>query len=308
MVITRRWLLNATVGVGALAALPVPLRRAWAATEVPAGGGRLLSLSDGHLVLPESFVIGGLPEPEARAVLEAAGQAAPEFQAPCNVTLWQGNGATVLFDTGAGPDFMPTTGRLLDALAAAGIDPSEVTHVVFTHGHPDHLWGVLDEFDEPLFMGARHLMGGEEHSYWTDPATADSIGAERQFFAAGAARRLGILADLVETFADGDEILPGLRAVATLGHTPGHMSFAIGEGADGVFVVGDAIPNAHVALAKPAWELPSDQNPKTAAATRSALLARLAEEETRMIGYHFPDGGVGHIRRAGDAYTFVPEA
>lgn len=307
MKVTRRWLIGATMSAGAAGVLSLPARRAWAATEAPAGGGTLLSLSDGHLVLPESFVIGGLPEVEARAVLDAAGVNPAEVQAPCNVTLWRGDGATVLFDTGAGPDFMPTAGRLLDALAAAGIDPSEITHVVFTHGHPDHLWGVIDDFDEPLFSDARHLMGEEEHAYWSDPATMESIGAERQSFVAGAVRRLELLGDRIERFGDGDELLPGLRAVATFGHTPGHMSFEIGSGADGAFVIGDAVPNAHVALARPDWELPSDQDPALGAATRAALLRRLADEGTRVIGYHFPAGGIGRISQLDDGYAFMPD-
>lgn len=305
MSISRRQLLGAAAGLAVWGGAPV--RRAWAATEVAVAGGRLLSLSDGHLVLPESLVIGGLPEAEARGILTAAGVTGPELQAPCNVTLWQGADATAIFDTGAGPDFMPSAGRLLDALAAAGIEPGAVTHVVFTHGHPDHLWGVLDEFDEPLFANARHLMGAEEHAYWLDPATPDRIGPDRAFFAAGAARRLELLGDAVETFGDGDEILPGLRAMATFGHTPGHMAFALGEGAEGIAIVGDAIPNAHLALARPDWELPMDQDPATAAATRAALLERLAADRTLLIAFHFPEGGIGRIEAADGGYAFVPE-
>lgn len=304
MNITRRRLLGSVIGAAALGSLPV--RRAWAATEVATAGGRLFSLSDGHLVLPESFVLGGLPEDEARGLLAAAGLTGQDLEVPCNVTLWQGGGATVLFDTGAGSDFMPSAGRLLDALGAAGIDPSAVTDVVFTHGHPDHLWGVLDEFDEPLFAGARHLMGAEEHAYWLDPATADTIGTDRQMFAAGASRRLETLGDLVETFDDADEVLPGVVALATVGHTPGHMSFQIGEGAEGIMVVGDAIANAHIALARPSWELPSDQDPRTAAATRAVLLKTLATQGGLMIAYHFPQGGIGRIEAVAEGYAFTP--
>lgn len=304
MLITRRHLLGSALGAAALGGGLV--RRAWAATEVAVAGGRLLSLSDGTLLLPESFVLGGLPEEEARGLLAAAGLSGPEVQVPCNVALWQGSGATVLFDTGAGPDFMPSAGRLLDALAAAEVDPATVTDVVFTHGHPDHLWGVLDEFDEPMFPNARHLMGEVEHAYWLDPATVDSIGADRQMFAAGASRRLGALGDLVETFGDGDAILPDLVAVATHGHTPGHMSFRIGEGPETITVVGDAVANAHIALVRPDWELPSDQDPLLAAATRAALLERLATEGGLMIAFHFPEGGIGRIEAVEEGYAFVP--
>ncbi|NAZ35693.1 MBL fold metallo-hydrolase [Rubellimicrobium sp. CFH 75288] len=303
MVITRRRLLGSAIGALACSG---SVRRVWAATEVALAGGRLLSLSDGALVLPESFVLGGLPEEEARALLAAAGVSGPELRVPCNVALWQSEDRTVLFDTGAGPDFMPSTGHLLDALGAAGIDPGAITHVVFTHGHPDHLWGVLDEFDEPLFANARHLMGRVERDYWLDPATADSIGPDRQFFVAGAARRLGVLGDLVETFEDGDSLLTGLVAQATPGHTPGHMAFRLGEGDDALTVVGDAIPNASIALARPHWELASDQDPALAAASRTALLADLAARGQPVIAFHFPEGGIGRIEAAEEGYAFVP--
>lgn len=303
MAITRRRLIGTALGVAALGGTA---QRSWAVTEVAVAGGRLLSLSDGALVLPEAFVIGGLPEAEARGLLEAAGVAGPEVEVPCNVALWQRGDATVLFDCGAGPDFMPSAGRLLDALAAAGIEPGSVTDLAFTHGHPDHLWGVLDEFDEPLFPNARHLMGAAEHAYWTNPTTADSIGADRQVFAAGAARRLEVLGDLVETFGAGDALRPEVVALATHGHTPGHMSFRLGEGPGSMVVVGDAIANAHVALARPDWPLPSDQDPVGAAATRAALLGQLADEEALMIAFHFPGGGIGRIEQVGEGYAFVP--
>ncbi|EPX84841.1 Zn-dependent hydrolase, including glyoxylase [Rubellimicrobium thermophilum DSM 16684] len=303
MAITRRRLLG--TGIVSLAG-GLALRHAWAATEIPLAGGRLLSLSDGHLVLPEALVLDGLPTEEARTLLAAAGQSGPELRMPCNITLWQGNGATVLFDAGAGADFMTTTGHLPDALAAAGVDPSAITHVVFTHGHPDHLWGVLDEFDEPRFPAARHLMGRAERDFWSDPATIDRIGADRQSFAAGALRRIGILGDMLETFEAGDSLLPGVVALATPGHTPGHMSFRLGEEEDALIVLGDAVPNAAIALARPDWHLPSDQDRALAAATRSALLADLAAPGRMVIGFHFPQGGIGRITESGEGYTFVP--
>ncbi|MFW8594331.1 MBL fold metallo-hydrolase [Cribrihabitans neustonicus] len=304
MKLTRRRLLQcAAASAPALALAP-----GWALAELALPGMTLTTLSDGYLQLPESFLTGDLPQEELRAILDAAGVPPGRYTPPCNVTLLRRGADTVLFDAGAGPGFMQSAGQLPDALDALGVAPEEITHVVFTHGHPDHLWGAVDDFDEPLFANARHLMGRAERDYWRDPATLDSIGAERQSFAAGAARRLEILGSLLEVFDDGEEILPAVTARASYGHTPGHMGFELGQGpgADTAWIAGDAIGNAHVALARPEWPSAADQDPETGAKTRVALLERLAESGTAVIGFHLPEGGMGRISRADGGYRFTP--
>jgi len=213
----------------------------------------------------------------------------------------------VLFDAGSGPAFMPSAGKLWEALDAAGVAPDEVTHVLFTHAHPDHLWGVLDDFDDPVFANAAHMIGQAEHAYWTDPATVETIGEARASFAVGAARRLEAIADRLETFTPGQEVLPGILAHDTRGHTPGHVSFEIGQGNSAAMVVGDAIGNGHLALAHPGWASGADQDAEQGIATRLRLLDRLANEGMPMVGFHLPGGGLGRVERAGDAYRFVTE-
>ncbi|MFT6533583.1 MAG: glyoxylase-like metal-dependent hydrolase (beta-lactamase superfamily II) [Limimaricola cinnabarinus] len=301
MRITRRSVLRGATGLGATFAFG----RAWAATEMDLGERRITTLNDGYLQLPESFLIGDLPQGEARAILDAAGVAAGGYEPPCNVTLLRSGAEVVLFDAGAGPGFMQSTGRLPEALAALDLSPEDVTHVVFTHGHPDHLWGAIDDFDEPLFVNARHLIGRVERDYWTDPETPVTIGAERQSFAAGAARRIELLQGVLETFENEDEVLPGIVAQASFGHTPGHMSFEIGSGQ--ALVVGDAIGNAHLAFARPEWPMAADQAPEQAARTRLVLLQELVERGMPLIGFHLPDGGMGRVEKNGDGYTFVSE-
>lgn len=124
-------------------------------------------------------------------------------------------------------------------------------------------------------------------------------------FAAGAARRLEALGEAVTTFEAGAEVLPGVVAVATPGHTPGHTSFAIGTPAEGVFVTGDFI-TMPLSFARPEIGAATDHDPAQAAETRKATLARLADEGWRILGYHLPDGGLGRVERDGDAYRFVP--
>ena len=105
--------------------------------------------------------------------------------------------------------------------------------------------GVLDDFDDLMFPQAEYLMGAEEWAYWRDPATVDTIGEARASFAVGAARRLAAIEDRVRHFRDGEEVLPGVAAVATFGHTPGHMSFELRQGTQAVLIGGDAIGNHH---------------------------------------------------------------
>ncbi len=303
MISRRLFLMSAAAGT-VLAGMPF---RVWAGSSLDLGGGvRVDTLSDGHLVLPFDFSFAGLPRDELDPILQQAGVSGDMIQSPCNITLLRDGTNTVLFDAGSGPDFMPTAGKVAEALAALDLTPDDITHLLFTHAHPDHLWGVLDEFDEPLFPNAAHVMGRVEAEYWTDPSTFGSIREDRQSFVAGASRRIEALGDALALIEDGDSPLPGITARLTPGHTAGHMSFDIDAGGQRVLVVGDAIANAHVAFARPGWDSPSDEDPALGAQTRLKLLAELADSGVPLIGFHLSDGGIGRAERDGDGFRFVP--
>lgn len=297
MPLTRRTLLK-----GAAASLTLPRI---AVAEARIANGILSTISDGNLSLPKEFFFSELPQDELAPILAAHNVTGDTLEPPCNVTLYQTGAHKILFDTGAGTEFQPTTGQLIDGLDAIGLTPEDVTHVIFTHAHPDHLWGLLDDFGDPLFTEASYFIGRTEWDYWTDPATVDTIGDARQAFAVGAARRLALIEDNVTFIKDEDEVLPGITAAATFGHTPGHMGFRIGSGSGGAFIAGDAIGNAHVSFARPDWALGSDQDPETAARARVRLMETLTRDETLLVGFHLPNGGMGRVAPAETGYQFV---
>lgn len=303
MQITRRTLLSGAVALSGGYVMP---QIAWANANLSLGSTQLDTLSDGHLVLPRGFLLPDTPKADADAILAEFAITGDTLEPDCNLTLWRSGDHVILFDAGSGPDFMPTAGKMMSALDALGLTIDDVTAVVFTHAHPDHLWGVLDDFDEPLFPNATYHMGQIEFDFWTDPAVTEKIDANRLTFAVGAARRLAVLADQINLFADADEILPGVIARATFGHTPGHMSFELRDGEETLLIIGDAIGNHHVAFARPQWASGADQNTAMGIATRTALLGQLADSTMPFVGFHMPHPGIGTAVRDGDAFRYVP--
>lgn len=303
MIMNRRLLL---AGLGGTAIFGFP-RAPLAATSATIGDMEVLSVSDGNLVLPGAMFFDGLPQDELNSILAPLNISRDQVEPPCNVTLLRHEDRLILFDAGSGDGFMPSAGALVDSLDAVGVAPDDVTHLVFTHGHPDHLWGVLDDFDDPVFTEAEHMIGQVEWDYWTDPDTVNTIGESRASFAVGAARRLEAVEDRMTFFNDGDEVLPGIMAHASFGHTPGHMSFEIRSGNDALLVGGDAIGNHHIAFARPDWASGSDQDPDLGAITRARLLDKLAHEKIPFLGFHLPEGGVGRVERKDSGYRFISE-
>jgi glyoxylase-like metal-dependent hydrolase (beta-lactamase superfamily II) len=294
----RRRLLVGGAAAALVCALPGPA----AAQAAPY---RVTTLLDGGFTLPPAALARGRDPAEVAAALAAAGLPADRAETVLNVVLLRNGRDTVLVDCGAGPNFVPGTGKLGVALEAAGVAPDAVTHVVFTHGHPDHLWGALDDFDTPAFPNAVWHMPAAERDYWLDPATLASLPEDRQSFAAGAMRVLRKLEPVLKTFRPGDEPVAGIAALAAPGHTPGHVAFRVAT-ADGPLVIaGDALTHPVLSFAHPDWAGGFDADGEAAARTRRALLGLVASERALLQAYHLPKGGIGRVEAAGTAWRFV---
>ena len=300
MTLSRRSLLAATAASLAARALP--------AFAAPAsfrhGAFEVTVVSDGHLVLPVSFLAPDAPPAERAALLKAAGEIGEQYNSPTNVTLIRAGTDLILVDMGSGDRFMPSAGKLWDNLKAAGIDKSKISKVIFTHGHPDHLWGAVDELDDLVTPDASFYVASAEWDFWTSDNALRGLPAERAGFVTGARRNYTAIKPRVKMVKPGDDIVTGLRVIGTPGHTQGHVALEL-AGGDGLIVGGDVLTHPLISFQHPEWRTAADHVPDQAVATRRALLDRLAADRTKLIGFHLPYPGVGVVERKDGAYRFV---
>lgn len=309
---SRRRFLQCT-GAGALGALSATggQLRLLAQTRTHSfklGAAEISVFSDGVFSFPRTLVLPDAKEADVAALFKAHGSAM-ELVAETNVILVRSGATVALIDTGSGPDFMPSLGKLPDRLDEAGLKPDDVTHVVFTHAHADHFWGMIDPLgDETRWPKARHVMPRAERDFWMQADVETKVPEFQRSMATGTARRLKALASVITTANPGDEIAPGISLIDTAGHTPGHCAVAVRSGTSDLLIAGDALTHAAVSFGAPQWKWGSDIDWQTAAASRVRLLEEAATRKALVAGYHLPWPGVGRVEKAGSAYRFVPGA
>jgi glyoxylase-like metal-dependent hydrolase (beta-lactamase superfamily II) len=294
-------------GVGALAALAQPARAREKAAffRISVGDVELTVVSDGSFSLPLGFVLPKTPAADIAGLLgsEAASGA---IQPAINVVVVRSAGSTVLVDCGGGTNFLDGMGKLPENLEDAGIAPDSIGSVLFTHAHPDHLWGVWDEFEGgSRFAGASHIVSAIEWDYWTDKSTIEKTPEQMRGMAAGNARILKGLEKTIRRVRPGDTVAPGLTLVDTAGHTPGHLSVLVESGGRKLLIGGDALGHPRISFERPDWVWGADQDAEMAIATRRRILDMMATDRLDLLGYHLPWPGLGRVERQGAAYRYI---
>jgi glyoxylase-like metal-dependent hydrolase (beta-lactamase superfamily II) len=300
----RRFIVGAAGLATAAASWPVRLWAAEAPHSFKQGDFEVTVVSDGHLVLPTGIVAPNAPPEELKAILEAAGVTGDQIMPATNAVVIRAGSDVILFDTGSGPDFQPTAGKLEENLKAAGIDPASITKVALSHAHPDHIWGNVTAEGGLRYPNAAYYVSAAEWDFWTAPDLASKMPKEMEAFVLGAQKHLNGVKDRVTMVKGGDEIVTGIRVLDTAGHTPGHISFEV-AGGEGLILTYDSIAVPAVFFPHPEWHFGFDADPELAARNRAALLDRAATDKIKMLGFHWPYPGVGFAERKDNAYAFT---
>lgn len=249
---------------------------------------------------------------EIEAMLSAAFLPADRLSLAVNVLAMRIGDGVVLVDTGAGGLFGPTLGKMKENLGAAGVDPAGVKAVILSHGHGDHFGGLLDSEGKSNYPNAAVYANKTEIDYWTGPNPDVSklrIPEEnRKVFVENARKHFAAVRDRLQAVTPGQKILGGsVEIVAAPGHTPGHIALQVVSGKEALLHVADTVHHYVLMFARPEWTAAFDSDPQMAAATRKKVFERAAAERTRVLGYHLPFPGIGHVRAAKQGFEWVPE-
>jgi glyoxylase-like metal-dependent hydrolase (beta-lactamase superfamily II) len=279
-----------------------------AAYRFKLGGFECTVVSDGPLKLGEftAEMFKGIRQKKIDEILAANFLDKTDFTVDQNALVVNTGGKLVLIDTGMGfrKIYGPRTGHLLTNLRGAGFDPASIDVVALSHAHPDHVWGLVSEDGKPNFPNAQIYITQADLEYWTDPAKLSDpalghyIGPIRD--------ALLPWRDRIVFLKDGQDVVPGVQALSTHGHTVGHTSFVVNSQGNSIMYLADLGHAPSLQMEYPRAEFARDTDPKQGAATRVRVFDMVASRKIPIIAYHFPWPGIGHVAKTDDHYRYVP--
>lgn len=195
----------------------------------------------------------------------------------------------VLFDTGL------SSASISGPLANAGITPEQVTIVVITHMHGDHIGGLTTEDGSVTFPNARYITGQVEFDAWN---TQDNDNFKSKVMP---------LAEKMTFIGDGESVVSGITSMAAFGHTPGHMTYMLESGGKQLALMADLANHYVWSLAYPDWEVRFDMDKAKAAASRKKMLDMFTADKVPFVGYHMPFPALGYSEARGEGgYRYIP--
>ncbi len=272
-----------------------------------------------------------LPSTEVKAAAPAADKQAPSFYrykvGDIHVTVVSDGrntfpledsfvlntgGKLVVLDTGLGPvskvNSKGLNGLFADNMAAAGFDPKAVDMVVISHFHGDHVNGLLTAEGTPAFPNAEVLVPAAEWKFWMDDGEMSRAPAGRMQNLFKNNRNIFEVAlnKKVTPYEWDKEVAPGLLAVDTVGHTPGHTSYVLSSGSGKVYIQSDVTNNPNPFATHPEWHAFFDQDADMAEKTRRRVYDMVVAEKLPVQGFHYPFPGLGNVVKDGDGYRVIP--
>lgn len=270
------------------------------------GDFEVTALNDGTVDLPVNKILTGTTPAKVDEELAKSFLKSP-LETSFNAFLINTGGKLVLIDTGAAGLFGPTLGRLLTNMKAAGYSPEQVDEIYITHMHNDHVGGLVAN-GQPVFPNAVVRADKRDADYYLNQANLDKAPADKKGGFQGPIGAIGPYqkAGKFKPFDGDTDLVPGVKAVASYGHTPGHTVYVVESRGQKLLLWGDSMHVAPVQFEHPEVTITFDSDSKAAKAERMKHLADAAKNGWYVAGAHLSFPGIGHVRADGKHYHWLP--
>jgi len=269
----------------------------------------LLVISDGEVQYDNSCFAPGVSRISLQQARAKHNILSPHFKLTHNILLIISKNSVVMIDAGNGDKAGPGAGKLVANLKIAGIEPYELTDIVLTHAHPDHIYGLIGNNDQLIFPNAKIHIHQKEFDFWQDDdadfSKSKSPASSLKELQQEIKSMLTILRDKLYLF--NDTLFDFLQPIHAPGHTPGHCMFAVTLGKEAFIHMADIFHDEIVLFARPDWGTVFDVNFDLAANARQAVLEEYAQSGQKVFGYHLPWPGFGYINKVDKVYEWVQE-
>lgn len=269
------------------------------------GAIEVIALSDGTVTLnPE--LLSRMQQGRVKSILKQS-FVGPMLNASVNAYLIKQGDRLILVDAGTGELYGPTLNKLPASLKAVGYSPEQITDILVTHIHTDHTGGLMDGSTR-VFPNATIHVDRREVDYWLSPDNRARAPVQMQQYFDQAQLKFGpsVAAGKVQLFDGATELFPGIHSVPAYGHTPGHSFYVLESQGQKIVFWGDILHVAEVQLPHPNVTIQFDVDPTAAAEARARAFSDAAKQGYLIAPAHMSFPGVGHLRREGKGYRFVP--
>ncbi|MCZ4243167.1 MBL fold metallo-hydrolase [Pedobacter punctiformis] len=276
----------------------------------------LYILTDGHILQSpvQPFMAPKASSDDVNKILEENFRSTTDIDLAMNVLLVKSQDKLILIDAGMGIFADNNTGILLQSIAKAGFSPDDITDILISHAHPDHIGGLVDRKNELIYPNAKYFISKIEHNFWEKATIDDFKNSE-----------LRKQPDLL------NQLIPGLKNVLKIiqpklnyynfdkplynlfsfqlapGHTPGLTLITLHSGKEKLIYIADLIHSDILLFPHPDWGFSGDTDIDLATTTRKKVLLQLADTKIKAFAYHLPWPGLGYTKKSGGAYQWIPE-
>ena len=288
------------------AAAPMAKKSAPGYYRMMLGDFEVTALSDGTVELPVNKLLMNIKAAQVDSALAKYSLNSP-LETSVNAYLVNTGDKLVLIDTGAAKLFGPTLGNLQDSIKAAGYTPEQVDEIYITHMHADHVGGLMAG-DKMAFPNAIVRSDKRDADFWLSKENLDKAPEAMKGFFQGAQVSVNpyVAAGKYKPFEGNTDLAPGIKAVFTGGHTPGHSTYVVESKGQKLVVIGDLMHVAAVQFAQPSVTIQFDGDSKAAAVQRKKFYAQAAKEHFLFAATHVSFPGIGRVRNDGAGYAWMP--